>query len=303
MNRSAPAGRPRQLSQANSHHPECRDSAFRAATDSSDLTASSYRFWSIKSGTLTSTTSRGGGGGFDLTAAAISCSASAGFASRRNRSALSRCQKPARPASVGGWSSNARASASRDRRPARAGRVEIGAIGQHFGQPEPKVVGQGRVVAAPGDRAKSLDRVVERGDRLGVAALGSCGLEKPGLDPASALSPPQDGRLKPQLPFARRVGVFLEEPVEQLDRFRPVAPSACSESFDDCAARSSVRGHLEGQLFAAGEVDRHVLDLAPNRRQVPGQLVVGHGRLGGCRAHGDPQPQSADQREPRWRLR
>ena len=50
--------------------------------------------------------------------------------------------------------------------------------------------------------------------------------------------------------------------------------------------------HFERQLFAAGKVDRRVLDLASNGRQVPRQLVVGHRALERHAIGRDDEPRS-----------
>ena len=124
--------------------------------------------------------------------------------------------------------------------------------------------------------------------------LGSPGVRAPASRPALSLRPAIDSRLKPHLPLAGRLGILLEEPVEQIDRLRPAA-AARLRIGRRLGGPIERAGHLEGQLFAAGEVERQILDLIANGRQMPRELGVGRGLLGSRRHGQGDQPPSQRQ--------
>ena len=120
-------------------------------------------------------------------------------------------------------------------------------------------------------------------------------VEQAGLDPASGLRPAQDGRLKPQLPLARRVGVFLEEPVEQLDRFRP-APAAHARVVRSTGRPGRASRPSRAPAPRDGRGRSSYSRSGSNSRQMPRQLVVGRrsGAIAPTARRSEPQADDAD---------
>ena len=173
---------------------------------------------------------------------------------------------------------------------ARCGRIEVRAIRQCLGQAKPQVVSEGGTVPLSGDRAKPLERVVEGLDSSlrGNGSVGTSRLASVQLRPVPNDKPP----LETESAVRGRIRVLLEEPIEQLDSLRPMPPPLLGIGRRLRCPVQRAR-HFECQLFAARQVERRVLDLAPNRRQVPRQLVVVHRHLGGHHGRGD-DPRSCE---------